>query len=215
MLRAVRDSGGIVTISASYGAGGSTVAPAVAEVLGLPFFDRAIPAAVASKLAVPLAEAEEKDETVESRAGRLIVSMAVLPDVTGRTLGHRRSADIRAFKAKTEEILTEIAAGAGGVILGRAAALVLVDAPNALHVRLDGPAEARVGALVRRGRDERVARKEQRANDAARTAYVRHFYRCDPAAARHYHLVIDTTAFGWDAATGLVVAAARLRGIGG
>jgi cytidylate kinase len=214
MLTPVTDSGGTVTISASYGAGGSAIAPAVADVLGLPFFDRAIPAAVASKLAVPLAEAEEKDETVESRLVRLIASMAVLPDVTGRTLGHRRSADIRAFKTKTEETLNEIAAGTGGVILGRAAAVVLVDAPNALHVRLDGPAEARVAALVRRGRDERVAREEQRANDAARAEYVRHFYRCDPAAAQHYHLVIDTTLFGWEPATDLVVAAARARGIG-
>jgi cytidylate kinase len=214
MLTPVSDRGGTVTISASYGAGGSAIAPAVADVLGLPFFDRAIPAAVASKLAVPLPEAAEKDETVESGLVRLITSMAALPDVTGRTLGHRRSADSRAFKTKTEEIVNEIAAGAGGVILGRAAALVLADTPNALHVRLDGPAEARVAALVRRGRDERVAREEQRANDAARRAYVRHFYRCDPAAARHYHLVIDTTMLGWEPATDLVVAAARVRGIG-
>jgi cytidylate kinase len=214
MLRPVRDSGGTVTISASFGAGGSAIAPAVADALGLPFFDRAIPAAVASKLAVPLSEAEQNDETVGSGLVRLLASMAVLPDVTGRALGYPRPADIRAFKTKTEEILNEIAAGTGGVILGRAAAIVLADAPNALHVRLDGPAELRVAALVRRGRDERVAREEQRANDAARTAYVRHFYRCDPAAARHYHLVIDTTVFGWEPATDLIVAAARARGIG-
>ncbi len=211
---AVSVSGGTVTISASYGAGGSAIAPAVADALGLPFFDRAIPAAVASKLAVPLREAEQKDETVESRLVRLISSMAVLPDVTGRALAYRRSAEIGTFKIKTEEILNEIASGTGGVILGRAAAVVLADAPYALHVRLDGPPEGRVAALVRRGRDERVAREEQRANDAARTAYVRHFYRCDPAAARHYHLVIDTTVFGWEPATDLVVAAARARGIG-
>jgi cytidylate kinase len=214
MLTPVRDSGGTVTISASYGAGGSAIAPAVADALGLPFFDRAIPAAVASKLAVPLREAEQRDEAVDSGLGRLLASMAVLPDVTGRAPSYRRSADIRTFKTKTEEILNEIAAGAGGVILGRAAAVVLADAPNALHVRLDGPPEARVAALVRRGWDERVAREEQRANDAARMAYVRHFYRCDPAAAQHYHLVIDTTVFGWEPATDLVVVAARARGIG-
>jgi cytidylate kinase len=210
----VGDSGGTVTISASFGAGGSAIAPAVADALGLPFFDRAIPAAVASKLAVPLREAEQNDETVESRLVRLIASMAVLPDVTGRSLARRWPADIRAFKSKTEEILNEIAAGTGGVILGRAAAVVLADAPNALHVRLDGPAEARVVALVRRDRDEHVARRQLRENDAARTAYVRHFYRCDPAAARHYHLVIDTTVLGWEPATDLIVAAARARHIG-
>ncbi len=43
---------GIVTISASYGAGGPEVGPAVAERLGLPFHDRAIPAQVAGRLGV-------------------------------------------------------------------------------------------------------------------------------------------------------------------
>ena len=56
-------------------------------------------------------------------------------------------------------------------------------------------------------------RRALRSNDAARAAYVRHFYRCDPTQARHYHLVIDTTAIPWDAATDLVVAAARARGV--
>ena len=39
------------------------------------------------------------------------------------------------------------------------------------------------------------------------------FYRADPAEARHYHLVIDTTAISWAAAADLVVAAARARGL--
>ena len=43
---------GIVTISASYGAGGPEVGPAVAERLGLDFHDRAIPVRVAGRLGV-------------------------------------------------------------------------------------------------------------------------------------------------------------------
>ena len=42
---------------------------------------------------------------------------------------------------------------------------------------------------------------------------MRNFYRADPADARHYHLVIDTTAIPWAAAADLVVAAARARGL--
>ena len=40
---------GVVTISATYGAGGSEIGPAVAAMLGLPFVDRAIPAGVARR----------------------------------------------------------------------------------------------------------------------------------------------------------------------
>lgn len=47
----------VVTISASFGAGGSWVAPRVAERLGSRFIDRAIPVGVAEQLAVPLEHA--------------------------------------------------------------------------------------------------------------------------------------------------------------
>jgi cytidylate kinase len=205
---------GVVTVSASYGAGGSEIGPAVAEALGLPFVDRAVPAEVARRLDVPLEEAERQDESVDTGLGRVISSMALVPELAGAgPLAYRTFADEHAFREKTEEVLREIAAG-GGVVLGRAAAFVLADHPGVLHVRLDGPVDARVALVVRRtGRPEPDVRRELRSNDAARTAYVRHFYRRDPTRARHYHLVLDTTVIPWETAADLVVAAARARGM--
>ena len=43
----------LVALSASYGAGGSVIGSALAEPLGVPFIDRAIPLAVADHLHVP------------------------------------------------------------------------------------------------------------------------------------------------------------------
>ena len=48
----------IVTVSASYGAGGALVGPQLAERLGVRFLDRAIPAEVAERLAIPEDESE-------------------------------------------------------------------------------------------------------------------------------------------------------------
>jgi cytidylate kinase len=203
---------GVVTVSASYGAGGSEIGPAVAEALGLPFVDRAVPVEVARKLDVSPDEAERQDESVDTGLWRVASSMALVPELAGAgPLAYRTFADEHAFREKTEEVLREIAAG-GGVVLGRAAAFVLADHPRALHVRLDGPVDARVAQVVRRsGRPEPEVRRELRSNDATRTAYVRHFYRCDPTQARHYHLVLDTTAIPWETAADLVVTAARAR----
>jgi cytidylate kinase len=67
--------------------------------------------------------------------------------------------------------------------------------------------------VARTGKPEAEIRRMLRSNDAARAAYVRNFYRTDPADARHYHLVIDTTAISWAVAADLVVAAARARGL--
>jgi cytidylate kinase len=206
---------GVVTISAAYGAAGAEVAPAVAERLGLPFHDRAIAAQVAGRLGVPVAEAEANDETVVRGLWRLVASLGTMPDPVGGVLPTSSLPDARAYRQQTERVLEEIAAGAGGVVLGRAGALVLRDRPDMLHVRLDGPRDRRLAAAVERsGRPAEEIRREMEANDRAREAYVRHFYRCDPAEARHYHLVVDGTALPVGAVVDLVVTAARARGIG-
>jgi cytidylate kinase len=206
---------GIVTISASYGAGGAEVAPAVAERLGLAFHDRAIPARVAGRLGVPVAEAEANDETVVRGLWRLVASLGTMPDPVGGVMPTSSLPDERAYRQQTERILAEVADTGGGVVLGRAAAIVLGERPDALHVRLDGPVDRRLAAAVTRsGRPEEEVRVELEANDRSREAYVRHFYRCNPAAARHYHLVVDSTAVSLDTVVDLVVLAARDRGIG-
>ena len=206
---------GVVTVSAAYGAAGAEVAPAVALRLGLPFHDRAIAAQVAGRLGVPVAEAEANDETVVRGIWRLVASLGTMPDPVGGVLPVSSVPEPRAYREQTERILAEIADGAGGVVLGRAAAMVLADRPDALHVRLDGPRERRLEAAVARsGRSPEDVRREMAANDRTREAYVRHFYRCDPAAARHYHLVVDSTALPVDTVVDLVVTAARARGIG-
>jgi len=206
---------GVVTFSAAYGAAGAEVAPAVAERLGLPFHDRAIPAQVAGRLGVPVAEAEANDETVLRGLWRLVASLGTMPDPVGGVVPATSLPDARAYRQQTERILAEIADGAGGVVLGRAGAMVLRDRMDVLHVRLDGPPDRRLEAAVARSnrpRDE--VRREMEANDRTREAYVRHFYRCDPADAQHYHLVVDSTALPVETVVDIVVAAARARGIG-
>jgi hypothetical protein len=206
---------GVVTFSAAYGAAGAEVAPAVAERLGLPFHDRAIPAQVAGRLGVSVAEAEANDETVVRGLWRLVASLGTMPDPVGGVLPTSALPDARAYRQQTEKVLGEICDGAGGVVLGRAGAMVLRDRPDVLHVRLDGPRERRLEAAVARsGRSIDEVRREMEANDRTREAYVRHFYRCDPSAARHYHLVIDSTALPVETVVELVVIAARARGIG-
>jgi hypothetical protein len=206
---------GVVTVSAAYGAAGAEVAPAVAERLGLPFHDRVIPVQVAGRLGVPVAEAEANDETVVGGLWRLVASLGTMPDPVGGVLPTSVLPDARAYRQQTERVLTEIAEGAGGVVLGRAAAIVLGERPDALHVRLDGPRERRLDAAVARsGRAREEVRREMEINDRTREAYVRHFYRSDPATARLYHLVVDGTALPVETVIDLVVTAARARGIG-
>lgn len=193
----------IVTISASYGAGGSRVGPDVAERLGCRFIDRAIPVQVAERLAVPVEHAEAHDEAAASGLTRLL---ARLPNTSGVLVPEATN---EAFCRETERLLVEAADADDVVVLGRAGAIVLRDRPGALHVRLDGPEEARVAQAMRIEEiEEDDARRRQRSSDRARIEYVKHFYRCDPRDARHYHIVLDSTALPLETCVEVIVAAA-------
>jgi cytidylate kinase len=204
----------VVTISAAYGAGGSQVGPEVAERLGVEFVDRAIPTDVAERLAVPLREAVERDETIGGWFTRALLSFGqVGPALAGSAPPAGAMLNPDAFCEATEQVLRERAAGEGAVILGRAGAIVLRDHPSALHVRLDGPRDARIeqGMLIE-GVDRATAERHADETDRARETYVRHFYRVDARDAKHYHLVIDSTAIPLQACADLIVEAAHARG---
>jgi hypothetical protein len=198
----------LVTLSASYGAGGSHVGPALAERLGVELLDRAIPASVAERLAVPLEDALAHDESLGDAIGRLASSFALLPELAGAMAqaGVLAGED---YRRETERIIREHA-DRGAVVLGRAGALVLREHPGALHVRLDGPPERRVERLMEsEGLDRETAERRRRAGDRAREAYVRHFYGADARDPSLYHLMIDSTAVSLDTVLELIVVAAR------
>ena len=201
----------VVTISASYGAGGAHVGPRLAERLGVPFVDRAIPNEVAQRLSVPLAEAVQHDESAGTVFERFIRMLAPAGMAFGaRPILEHEVVDENAYRDATERVIRERAAQGGGVFLGRAAALVLREMPGALHVRLYGAREGRVvRAMELEGLSREDAEHRLADNDRAREAYVHHFYGADPNDLRHYHLAIDTTAVSLDRCVELIVVAAQ------
>jgi cytidylate kinase len=204
----------VVTISATYGAGGSVVGPAVAERLGVPFVDRAIPTKVADDLGISVEHALTRDEQVQSWITRWLAAAAPVSTewMIGSDPPYVALLPDERILACTQQAIRKCTGDAGGVILGRAAAIVLREHPTALHVRLDGDAERRVQqAMTLLGIGEREARDALSRNDHARAAYVRHFYRTDPALPEHYDLVLDSTRIPPELCVDLIVAAATSR----
>jgi len=202
---------GTVTIAATYGAGGSVIAPQVAERLGLPMIDRAIPVPLAHELAGHLQQVLADDE--HRRPGPVARALLRAMDLSGLYVGvpvhhSRLGADERV--ATTEEALRYCADRGGAVVLGRAGVFVLRHRDDTLHVRLDGREDARLHqAMSHEDLDEATALAQLRETDRARSAYVGHFYpgqRWDDPA--NYHLVIDSTAIGLDVCVDLIAAAA-------
>ena len=185
----------LVTISASYGAGGSVVGPALAQRLGVPFVDRAVQAAIAEKLGISPDAAERLDEDVEKGLDRVLSHLAPIseyygdvdPEVLKRSSHHEAA----------EQAIRELAGGGRAVVLGRAGAVVLARDPRALHVRLDGPVDARIAQAARIEKiDEDTAARRLKSTDRAREAYVKRYYRCDAKDIHLYDVVLDSTRLG-------------------
>lgn len=204
----------VVTISATYGAGGGFIGPQVANRLGVSFVERAISAEVAAELA-------ERAETVEGFEDDLGAGathwLAMFAGTTGLWGGVTPSGDVagfhdeRSYKRHLDTVLHRDA-GLGAVILGRGGQVVLRDVPAALHVRLDGPVERRIAQAVEFGGIyEPDARRAQHRTDAARHRYVHRLYHADLADHRWYHLVIDSTAVPWATCVKIIVSAVQGR----
>ncbi len=199
----------LVTVSASYGAGGSQIGPQLAERLGVEFIDRAIPVAVAERLEVPLADAISQEHPVGGVLDRLLASFAPVGSIYGTPLEIGQPLGERAYASATEQVIRERAAAGSAVILGRAGALVLEADPRALHVRLDGPKGSRLArAMERDGIDRDTACRRLEQTDRARETYVHQFYGRDARDPALYHLVLDSTRFELETCIELVLLAA-------
>jgi hypothetical protein len=200
----------VVTVVALYGTAISRIGPRIAERLGVPFLDHAIVTGVAERLGVPEESIESYDPDVEksprSRLRRFLDTLGE-PTTADPSAGPDHGA--RRLRAATADYLAE-ATVRGGVCVGRGAMVVLQGVPGALHVRLDGPREARVEQAMRMfGIDARTAERRRRENDRLRIGYVRETYGVDLDDPDLYHLRVDSTVLDWETCVGLVVEAAR------
>jgi len=196
----------VVTISATYGAGGSVIAPLLARKLGLPFADRLLQAAHA------LAESKERaidEELDEEPRSPLLKNLALLGSTWGIS-GPQDVEDVPSrLRGEVERSLRPFIES-GGVILGRAAAVAIGRRPGAFHVRLDGPPgrRARRGAAWE-GVDLATAHARLDETDTARSRSLRRMYGRDPADPSLYHLVVDATALSTQTCTDLIAGAAQ------
>lgn len=202
---------GWVTISSTRGAGGHMIGQQLAKSLGLHFVNRAIPAGVAEKLAMPLQEALDRDEGAGRGVGDLLARYAMpLAALSGYPVVVEEAApSADAYQRFTEDTIWE-EVSRGAVLMGRGGAFLLAQQPHVLHVRLDGPLKERSARLAaEEGVSEEGARRQIRQTDHSRAIYVRHFYHRDWTDVSAYHLVVRSTALGVHASVEIIGAAAR------
>jgi len=197
----------IITVSAPLGAGGDQVAQRLAGQLDLPFVDRAIPAAVAEQLSVPVTAAQAHDEQREHGVLRLLVSAANTEPLFGLEVPGIDFDDEDQFGLATEAALWQRAATTGGVILGRAGAVVLAGHPRAIHVRVVASRATRCRRVQEYGGfDEPEASRLIDRTDRARAAYADHLYGANLSDPGLYDLIVATDKLSIEDAAEVVTA---------
>lgn len=213
----------VITISRQFAAAGQVVWRELAARFSAELLDRDIVAAVAERAGIPEEEAEGYDERLPGLWQRIATALAAgspdpaippLPaDLLPATAVHERLTRL------TRTVIEEAAARGNAVILGRGGAFIIGRRPDALHVKLHAPLDARVRFLLSRVEeippdtrpDEESLRELCRTMDTRRAEYVRRLFGVDWLDATLYDLCIDTSRVDATTAVDLIELAVRRR----
>ena len=204
----------LITISRRYGAGGSEVARLVADSLGWRVVDNAFVDAVAERAGLPPDEVARLEERTPSFLDRLSRTTALaFPELFAAPVTSVEDFEEEKLVKITRKLCAELALEGRLVLVGRAAAAVLADAPDALHVLLVARRDDQVRFAMKRDSLERQA-AERRVDeiDDNRQRYHREYYRRTWLEASNYDLTLNTSRVGYDGAAEQICTRARSLG---
>jgi cytidylate kinase len=194
----------VITVSAAYGAGGSVIAPRLAERIGLPFLNRPVDTATTAAISE---EARADEDVSQSVWSRILEALASVPDEYGSHLALPPGGSATELRTASEQrLMSFLDSHQGGVVLGYAGALVI---PSAFRIRLDGPVDRRLVQGMRiEGLDEATARTRLERTDSIRAGYWKRLYQRDIRDPYNYNLWIDSTSLDADVIVDIVTTAA-------
>lgn len=187
----------ILSIGRSFGAGGKTIGKAVADALGIPYYDSELMREAAKSCGLSekyLASVDEKDVT---DAALYLSAGFMNPTHTS----------VRQIAANAQrEVIEKIASEGPCVIVGRRANEILKDRDNLISVFVTASLEYRTKRIMEReGLDEKTARKKVIRADKERASYFNQFGGDEWGYASTYDLCINTETFGDDKAAEMII----------
>lgn len=197
----------IIAIGRQLGSGGREIGQAVAEKLGIPFYDKEILERAAAESGTRI----DVLERVEEKGAKKFL----IPVSEGLFAGGSVSADYtvdindRLFFAEAS-IISEIAKAGSAVIVGRAADYVLRDNPDMFSVFVYADTETRVARILQRHPElnEKNARALVRKTDKKRASYYNFYTGRKWGEMTNYKLCVDSSV-GKDKIVNLICSAVR------
>ena len=192
----------IITISRQFGSGGHSIAKAVADRLGIAFYDNNLITEVAKQSGLS-EEFIRENEEYASHSSSFLYQLAMS---TAGTYGYP-SVYQKLYEAQTR-VIEEIANKEACVIVGRCADYILKDREDCLHVFIHADNEHRSKHILEKyGPTEKTTAQRIKDKDNKRRNYYRFHTDREWGVAANYHLSLDSGALGEELCVQLIMKA--------
>ncbi len=197
----------VITIGRQFGSGGRTIGKAVAERLGIPYYDKELVDAVAEQSGFSHEFIEEIGEYA-SVTSSFLFNIAVSAHPMG--LIDTTSLSDKLYVCQTN-IIREFAEKGPCVIVGRCADFVLRDHPNCLHIFIHADKEHRAERILAKyGETKQPIAKRLQEKDSKRKVYYKHYTNRNWGEAQNYHLSLNSGLIGVDKCVDIICDIAEL-----
>ncbi|HOP12067.1 MAG TPA: cytidylate kinase-like family protein [Oscillospiraceae bacterium] len=184
----------IITISREFGSGGRSIAKALAENLGIKYYDKELVKQVSLETGFAQNFIEEHGEYAQSKSKfESFFGQTGTPGVMNGL-----SADDFLWCIQ-RDVIQQIAEKEPCVIVGRCADYILKDRSDCLHVFIHADMAYRAERIVRLyGQSENTPEKRISDKDARRSVYYKQFTGRDWGMAQNYHITLNSGVIGID-----------------
>lgn len=191
----------IIVIGRQYGGSGRKTGRALAELLGIPYYDKEIINKVAASYGFDPDILHRADEKKPSPFRSMLLGKYGVMDMYATSPLSRESL----YEAQTN-VIRQICQEGSCVIVGRTADYIMRDHPGLVSIFIHAPREWRARNLIDRGEASSMqeALVKMRKADSDREGYYNYFSGRNWGVADNYHLTIDASLLETDEMVDLI-----------
>ena len=185
----------IITIGRQFGSGGRTIGKAVAQRLGIPYYDKELVDAVAKESGFSHEFIEEIGEYA-SVTSSFLFNIAVSAHPMG--LIDTMSVSDKLYICQTN-VIRDLAEKGPCVMVGRCADFILRDRPDCLRIFIHADEEFRAKRVLKNyGETKQPIAKRLQEKDSKRKVYYKHYTNHNWGEAKNYHLCLNSGLIGME-----------------
>lgn len=191
----------IIVIGRQYGGGGRKIGKAIAERLGIPYYDKEIINKVSAGYGYDPDILHRADEKKPSPFRSMLLGKYGVMDMYSTSPLSRESL----YEAQTK-IISEICREGSCVIVGRTADYIMREHPGLVSIFIHAPKEWRARNIIERGEAASMneALTKIKKADSDREGYYNYFTGRNWGVADNYHFSIDSSLLDTDEAVALI-----------